>query len=415
MRLAIRIAFRYLFSKKSTNAINIISGISGLGIFISSAALIIILSVFNGFEGLVLSAYDTFNPDIKISSKNAKTFAEDSVLITRLTALEGVTSVVQALEEKALISYNDRQCIATVKGFSANFIQHNRGLDSSMIAGECILQEDSENYALLGAGIRYVLSVNVETSYKPLTILFPRKGAFNSINPIEEFNQQAIYPAGAFSVQQEFDEQYVLVPLRFARTLFEKPAQLSAIEISTTSSSPIASVKKRIEELLPTGKYTVLDKYQQNELLYKILNSERWAVYAILTFIMLIAICNIIGSLTMLLIDKKKDIAILQSMGASYGLIRTIYWLEGLLIAGMAGIAGLAAGALFCYLQQRFGFIAAGNAEGSLINAYPVLMQPADFFLVFATILGITAVATYGAIHFALRKLQSIAGTLAVE
>lgn len=413
MSLALHIARRYLFSKKSTNAINIISGISGLGIFISSAALIIILSVFNGFEALVLDSYHSFTPDIKIIPKHGKTMLVDSSLLKQLNAVEGVAGVVQSLEEKALLNYNDQQCIASVKGLSPNFIQYNRGLDSSMIAGNLLLQADSINYALLGSGIRYGLSVNVETGFIPLAIYSPKKQLGTSINPIEEFNRMNIVPGGTFSVQQEFDSKYVLVPLRFARSLFGDPNGLSALEISINTAGEMQAVKEAVTALVAGKDMDVQDKYEQNEVLYKILNSERWAVYLILTFITIIAICNIMGSLTMLLIDKKKDIAIMQSMGASFSLIRSIYFLEGVLIATIASGAGLLAGGLFCFLQQQFGFITAGNAQGTLVNAYPVLMHWKDFVLVILTVMGISGVATFIATQFGLSKLASIREQLA--
>lgn len=413
MPLAFHIARRYLFSKKSTNAINIISGISGLGIFISSAALIIILSVFNGFEALVLASYHSFTPDIKVVPEHGKTMTVDSSLWKQLNDIQGVGGIVQSLEEKALLSYNDQQCIATVKGVSANFIHFNRGLDSSMSAGDLLLQEDSVNYALLGSGIRYALSVNIESGFIPLAIYSPKKQLGTSINPVEEFNRMNIMPTGAFSVQQEFDTKYVLVPLRFARSLFEESEGLSSLEISIRNAGEMQEVKEAIAERVVGMGMKVLDKYEQNEVLYKILNSERWAVYLILTFITIIAICNIMGSLTMLLIDKKKDIAIMQSMGADYGLIRSIYFLEGVLIAVIASGAGIVAGGLFCFLQQQFGFITAGNAAGTLVNAYPVLMQWNDFVVVMLTVMTISGVATFIATRFGLSQLASIREQLA--
>lgn len=412
MRLAFHIALRYLFSKKSTNAINIISGISGLGIFISSAALIIILSVFNGFEGLVLNSYDTFSPDVKISPEKGKVMAMDPKLHKKLEQIPGVDVVIDALEEKVLLSYNDQQCIASVKGMSENFIEHNRGLDSAMIAGELILQEDSMNYAVLGAGIRYALSVDVQSGFSPLLLYSPKKEFGNSIDPSTEFNQSKVIPIGAFSLRQETDDQYVLVPLRLARSLFEEQTKVSSIEISITEQASLAEVKGLVEQELQGKGWKIRDKYEQNEVLYKVLNSERWAVYLILTFITVIAICNIMGSLTMLLIDKKKDIAILQSMGAGPDLIRSVYWLEGLLIACIGSFLGLIAGALFCFLQQKFGFITAGNADGVLINAYPVLMKPIDFLLVIGTVLGISALATWLAVQFGLRRMQLMDGLM---
>lgn len=413
MKLAFFIAKRYLFAKKSTNAINIISGISTLGVFIGTAALVIILSVFNGFEGLVVSLYNKFSPDIKIESTVGKSFDPNTSNIQTVLQSDVVLHAVFVLEEKVLLRYNDNQYIATLKGMSQEYESIGK-LDSAISQGRNVLRVGEQDFAVLGTGVAYRLGVFIDTAYEPIQFFAPKKTARISINPADEFNQDAIYASGIFQVQQEFDDKYVLVPLRFARNLLDEEVNISSIEISLKSDAEVAKFKQMSTEVL--GKdFSVKNRYEQDELLYKILNSEKWAVYLILTFVLIIAICNIIGSLTMLVIDKKKDIAVLLSMGAENGLIKRIFLLEGMMISMIGAISGLVIGAAFCWLQIKYGFISISGAETLSISAYPMEMKWTDFILVFATVLAISFIASWLSANLSVRHSGKLKDELSVQ
>ncbi len=390
MNTAFYIAKRYLFSKKSTNAINIISGISMLGVFVGSAALIIILSVFNGFESLILSLYDHVAPDITIEPAKGKTFDPQIKPLAELRKSKDIEIFTDVLLEKALLRYGDQQFIGRIKGVSKDYLK-NKDLDSILINGDFILEDKGESYAIVGSIVQYTLGINIHDLLRQLEIYSPRKGDNSGITPADEFSVKYISPIGVVETRQQSDDM-VIVPIKVARDLLDEPTNVSLIEISLKNDSKTDNFKDDLERQL--GKdFLVKNKIEQNASLYKILNSEKWAVYLILTFILIIAIFNIIGSLTMLVIDKRKDIAILTSLGASKALIRQIFFLEGMMIAIFGCALGLIAGTIFCVLQKNFQMISMG-VDSSLINAYPVEMQIGDVFLIFTTVLIISFIAS---------------------
>ncbi len=386
------VARRYFISRKNTDAIQIISNISMLGVFVGTAALIIILSVFNGFEKLVLSLYNTFTPEIKISATNGKQLDAAKLNLSDLKKDSKVAYYIEVLEEKALLKYNDKQFIGVVKGVSPSFSETGF-LDSMMIQGKMVLGNENRPFALVGAGVAYNLGLQVEQNFETLSIFSPKKTGGSSVIPGEDFNRLEIYASGIFSVQQEFDDKLVIVPLSFARELLDEPKEISSIEITTKSGTDITKFIGEIKSKYGKS-ILVQSRFEQNQLLYKILNSEKWAVYLILTFVLIIAICNIIGSLTMLVIDKKKDISILMSMGASRKLIRLIFLFEGLLIAMVGALAGLIIATLFCLLQQKFGFIQMGSGDIFETRAYPIVLKLSDYLLVSSTVVGIAFLAS---------------------
>lgn len=387
------IAQRYLRSKKSTNAIQIISLISLAGVCIGSAALIIILSVFNGFEGLVVSLYEKVNPDFVISPVTGKTFLPDSAVILQLKKEPDITAVTEVLQDNALLRYGKLQYFASVKGVSNDFLK-NKMLDSIMTRGQFVIEEDSNNYAVIGKGVEYNLSINLAGAVDQISIFAPRSNSsINMVDPSQGLKRMEIYPSGVFSSQQELDEKTVFVSLAFARQLFEQKKKLSSLEISIRKYANVLKIRKKISELLGTN-FRIKDRFQQNETLFKVLNSEKWAIYLILTFVLIIAICNIIGSLTMLVIDKKKDIAVLMSMGAGLKEIRSVFILQGLMIAVIGALSGLFLGFIFCLLQQYFGLIKFGNTGSFMVDAYPVIIKFSDFLLVFFTVLIISFIAS---------------------
>lgn len=362
-----------------------------LGVFVGSAALIIILSVFNGFENIVLSMYNTFSPELRIETLKRKTFDPGDPRFSTLKNDERIVNYTEVLQEKALVRYGESQSIALIKGVSEGYMKGRTGLDSAISSGSFTLWNRGQDLAVIGSAIQNYLSVNLNDDFRTLDVYSPRKGAVNSVNPADEFNVRSIYPSGVFSVQQEFDNM-IIVPIRFTRDLLGEEKLISFIEINTVNGIVIEDLQKEIENLLGKG-FVVKDRSQQNQLLYKILNSEKWAIFLILTFVLIIAIFNIIGSLTMLVIDKRKDIAVLSSLGANDQLIRGIFFLEGMMISMLGCLFGMAAGLVFILLQQQFGFIEMSGTN-LMIDSYPVGIKLTDFVLVFGTVLLVSLIAS---------------------
>ena len=362
-----------------------------LGVFVGSAALIIILSVFNGFENIVLSMYNTFSPELRIEALKGKTFDPGNTHFLTLKNDKRIINYTEVLQEKALVRYGESQSIALVKGVSDGFMKNKSGLDSVISSGSFTLWSRGQDMAVIGYALQNYLSINLNNEFQSLDVYSPRKGASNSLNPADEFNVRSIYPSGVFAVQQEFDNT-MIVPIRFARELLGENKLVSYIEINVAKEVVVENFQKDIEASL--GKeFLVKNRSQQNELLYKILNSEKWAIFLILTFVLIIAIFNIIGSLTMLVIDKRKDIAILSSLGADKSLIRGIFFIEGMMISMLGCFLGMATGLIFILLQQQFGFIAMSGAN-LMIDTYPVGIKLSDFILVFGTVFLVSVIAS---------------------
>jgi len=362
-----------------------------LGVFVGSAALIIILSVFNGFENIVLSMYNTFSPELRIESLKGKTFDPGNTHFLTLKNDKRIVNYTEVLQEKALVRYGESQSIALVKGVSEGFMKNKSGLDSVISSGTFTLWSRGQDMAVIGYALQNFLSINLNNEFQSLDVYSPRKGALNPLNPADEFNVRSIYPSGVFAVQQEFDNT-MIVPIRFARELLGENKLVSYIEINAAKNVVIDDLQKEIEKSI--GKeFLVKNRSQQNELLYKILNSEKWAIFLILTFVLIIAIFNIIGSLTMLVIDKRKDIAILSSLGADKSLIRGIFFIEGMMISMLGCILGMLAGLIFILFQQQFGFISMSGTN-LMVDTYPVGIKLTDFVLVFGTVLLVSVIAS---------------------
>ena len=376
-----------------------------LGVFVGSAALIIILSVFNGFENIVLSMYNTFSPELRIEAVEGKAFEPIDAAFLKLKNDSRIVNYTEVLQEKALIRYGKSQSIALVKGVSDDYMNGQVSLDSAISSGTFTLKDRGENLAVIGSAIQNYLSVNLNDDFRHLDIYSPRKGAANSINPADEFNVMSIHPSGVFSVQQEFDNM-MIVPIGFARQLLGEESRVSSIEINTKDDISVNDFQDEISAMLGKN-FVVKNRSQQNQLLYKILNSEKWAIFLILTFVLIIAIFNIIGSLTMLVIDKTKDIAILSSLGANNDLIRGIFFIEGMMISMVGCIFGMAAGLVFCLLQQHFGFIRMSGAT-LMIDSYPVGLKGTDFILVFGTVLLVSLIASAISSRLSVKKTRSL-------
>jgi lipoprotein-releasing system permease protein len=390
--LAFLIGRRYLFSKKSHNAINIITGISVVGVAVVTAAMVIVLSVFNGFEGLVVSLYSSFDPPVLITPSRGKVFLLDDEVRQRIATVNGVNDVVEVLEENCLVRYRDRQHFATVKGVSDGFITL-AGMDSLMTDGVATLQHDSLPQALLGQGVAYFISANMHDPFYPIELYVPRRGAGSSTDPSRAFSTRSVYPAGVFSVQHDVDVRYIVVPISLARDLLDRQGYVSALAISLADGAEADPVITILQTALGPD-FVVRDRFKQHALLYSVMQSEKWAVFLILAFILMISIFNVTGSLTMLILEKKRDVAILRSMGADTRLVRRIFLTEGMQIVLIGAVAGIAIGLFVCWLQQNFGLVRL-NTDGSyVVQAYPVLVKWSDVLNVCLTVVGIGAVAS---------------------
>lgn len=373
MNVPFLIAKRYLISKKSHNAINIISGISVGGICIGTMALVIVLSGFNGLSSLVESLYNSFDPDISITVKKGKTFETDRTELKALRTLPGIAYYTEVMEGNALLKYGDKQTIAIVKGVSSDFQKMN-GFDTLVKDGNFNI---SKNNVVLGKGLAFNLQARPNNFFTPLSIYAPKRGDNNSLNPEDGLNEFKAYPAGLFSISDEFDNQYVLMNIDAARQLLDYKNEVTSIELKIKPGTNIetlqATIAKRIGD-----QYTIKNRQQQNELLYKTLKSEKLWVFIILVFILIVATFNVIGSLTMLIIEKKKDISILSSMGADLLLIRRIFLLEGMLITIIGAATGLILGLAICWLQITFSIVKFN--EGYVVDAYPMQVQSSDIW-----------------------------------
>ncbi|MGZ3810747.1 MAG: ABC transporter permease [Mucilaginibacter sp.] len=405
MNTSIYIAKRYLFSKKKMHAINIISGVSMLGVFIGSAALIIILSVFNGLEKVILSAYSNFTAELRIEPKQGKTFDPNTPYFNALHRDPKLFSFIQVLEEKALVRYGTTgEYIGTVRGVSDEFLR-NKQLDSTIERGSFTLKDDGHYMAVIGATVQGKLSVSIHNQLSPLQIYTPRRNASSSVDPLSEFDVRYIYPSGIFNIQQDFNG-LIITPIEFMRDLLNEPSNVSAIDLNYKKGTDLQAVEKDIEDKVGTS-YIIKNRFEQNADLYKTLNYERWFVFMILVFVLIIAIFNIIGSLTMLVIDKQKDIAILTSLGADKQLIQGIFFFEGMMISFIGCVVGMAVGLIFCVLQEQFGFIKFGD-NMTVVDAYPIALKFTDFILVFLTVTGIAAIASGISARLSIKRLGEI-------
>ncbi len=394
------IARRYLFSKKSTNVINLISGISIFGVTIGTAALLIILSVFNGLDSLIKSLFSTFDPDIKITLVEGKQFDMSEETMKQIQSLDGVAVFAKVLEENALIRYDDKQFVATIKGVDEQF-QEMTGIDTMLYDGSFTLEQEHHNFAVVGHLVAMNLGIGLNF-IDPLIIYSPRKEA-KQFNLETAINRKIIYPKGIFSIHQEVDQKYVLVPMRFARELFEVKTMFSAIELKVVEGYEVDDLKEEIAGILG-NEYSVKDRFEQQELLYKTIKSEKFMGFLILGFIILIASFNIIGSLTMLIIDKKKDISILRNMGATLKDVRKIFLFEGWSISSLGAVLGIALGYLFTYLQTHVGIVPLKGDGAFIIEYYPVEAYLSDAIAVFAVVLLIGFVASWYPVRYITRK-----------
>jgi len=388
--------------------INVISLIAMVGLTIGAAALIIVLSVFNGFESVIKSMYNVIDADFEITVANGKTFQMRDFPVDKVKNVEGVLDLAEIVEEDVLYKYRDNQFIARIKGVSEPYVALS-GIDTMLIDGTFVLDEGSSNFAIVGAGVAWYLGINIRSITDLLNVYVPVRGDPSSFNISNAFSIEPIHPAGVFSVQQEFDEKYVIAPIRFVRKLMDYEDEVNSLDIFLSPGADYNQVQFELENLLGAG-FQVKNRFQQNETLYKVLKSEKMAIFLILVFILILTSINMVGSLSILIVEKLKDIAVLKSFGATKKLIFRIFMAEGLLISFLSATTGLLLGFLILYAQQSFGIIKLGAGEQDfIIDAYPVAMKGLDFLYVFLTVVCIGLLATWYPVKNLAKKYHTIA------
>jgi lipoprotein-releasing system permease protein len=412
MNLSIYIAKRYLFSKKKHNAINIISGISVCGVSLATLALVSTLSVFNGFQDTVGDFFTAFDPELKITTREGKVFDAQDDKIRQLRSMPEIAVITETLEENAMVQYKDRQLMVTIKGVEDNFEQLT-AIDSILYgSGKFILHDPIVEYGIpgmevvskLGASIRFV---------GPLSVYVPKRNAkMNINNPIssfdKDFNKEYLYSSGAvFMVnQQKYDGQYMLTSLNFARRLLDYETEVSAIELKLIPTANITSFKSKITTVLGND-YVVKDRYEQQADVFRIMEIEKLISYLFLTIILTIACFNIIGSLSMLILDKKEDVFTLRNLGADSRLISRMFLFEGWMISIFGALSGIILGLVLCFIQQTFGIISmgGGTSGGFVIDAYPVSVHVVDIVFIFLTVLAVGFLSVWFPIRHLTKRL----------
>jgi lipoprotein-releasing system permease protein len=402
VKLSLYISKRYLFAKKSRNAINVISSVSVAGVAVGTMALIIILSVFNGLETMVSAIFNKFDPDLKITAAEGKTFIPDTARLKLLANVEGLSCYSLTIEENALLKYGERQFIATIKGVDENYAMVTN-IDSSMYEGEFVLSNDKgRNFAIPGIGVAQILGLRINF-VEPLNIIVPRRtGSINITADENPLKKIYIFPSGIFEVEKEYDSKYVYVPIEVARELTENEKGVTSLEIKFSEKADAEKVQRKITSIFGKG-FIVQNRYEQQEIFFKVMKSERLAIFFILTLILIIASFNIIGSLTMLIIEKERDIEILKSLGADNNLIKNIFIFEGWLISIIGAIAGIILGFIICWLQQNYGLVKLQSAS-LMMNAYPIEMKLKDFIVVPVTVLLIGYWAAWYPVRYLTKK-----------
>ena len=388
MNVPLLIARRYFLSKKKRNIISIISNISMVGVAVGTMALIIVLSVFNGLEDLVRSLYGKSDPDLVITAVKGKSFELQAPLLARLRTTPGVRLVTEVIEDNALLQYRDRQMVVKMKGVSSNYYSQSN-IDSAIVDGSHDLHRNGLDYALLGAGVQHELSITLDNRFAPMRLLYPKAGKFRvSMDPDAYFTQKNILAGGVFLIEQRIDDSYIFVPLEFARDLLHYGTRRTALEVKVKAGQDVADVKEVVKRRLGPA-FKVLDSDEQHVSLLKAIKVEKMFVFITFAFILLIASINIFFSLSMLVIDKRKDMAVLMAMGAGQRTIRNIFLFEGAIVAQVGAITGLVLGVSICWLQQTFHVVSMGMAT-SVVDSYPVKMQLADIVLTGVAIIFIT-------------------------
>jgi lipoprotein-releasing system permease protein len=404
MNFPFYIARRYLFAKKSHNIINIISGISVIGMATGVMALVVILSVFNGFDELIRSMMSSFDADLKVELVEGKTFPDTLAELQPLRKHESIAVFSEVLEENAIFKYRGKQHIGVMKGVSRNYAEQT-GVDSMVVAGEFLLWRGSQPLAVIGQGVAYYLNANLE-HFDPLEIFLPRRGRQHGITSASAFSSKLIMPSGIFAIEQEFDTQYILVPVEFSRTLLSYKNEVTSIELKVNKGYNHKKVQQEVQAIVGE-RFRVLNRFQQNESLYKTMKTEKVAIALILGLILVIASFNIIGSLSMLIIDKRKDVETLRSLGADNSLIQKIFLVEGFLVSLAGTVLGTVFGLLICWVQIYFEPVKLRGIGTFIIDAYPVDVQFLDIAIILVLVLMLGYLAARFPVRIITRRIFS--------
>jgi lipoprotein-releasing system permease protein len=386
------IAKRYLLSKRKRSFINIISILSLIGVAFSTAALIIVLSVFNGLEHLIRSLNTSFDPELKIEAAQGKSFEFTSELKQKINSIKGVEIVTEVIEDYALARYREADMVVTIKGMSDNFLDQHR-LDNRIVDGKLRLHENNINYAIVGRGVQDALSIGVESNIYPLQVFYIKNLKATSLDVSNLYSRRDIQPGSVFSIEKNYDENYVFLPLDFVQDLLDYGNKRTSLEIKTKAESNLKQIQHSIKETLGNS-FTVLTNEEQHKDFYKLLKMEKLFFFIALTMLIFVASVNIFFSLMMLAIDKKKDMAILSAMGATHQVIKAIFLTEGAMIALWGAAIGLVLGGGVCWLQDRFGLVGMGM-ENAIVNSYPVKLKAVDFGVTSLVIIAITFVISF--------------------
>ena len=409
MNLPFYIARRYLFSKKKHNAINIISAVSVCGVALATLALVCTLSVFNGFQDMVAGFFTAFDPELKITVREGKVFDPHESRVAQIHAMPEIEVWTETLEENAMVQYKDRQTMAVIKGVEDNFEQLT-AIDSLLYGtGKFVLNDSVVDYGILGVELMSELGTGIQF-VDPLQVYAPKRNArVNMANPAASFNSDYLFSPGAVFIvnQQKYDARYILTSLGFARRLFDYDTEVSAIEIKLKPGSNIDAVEKKMEEILGE-RFVVQNRHEQQADVFRIMEIEKFISYLFLTFILAIACFNVIGSLSMLILDKRDDVETLRNLGAGDQLITRIFLFEGRMISVFGASIGIVLGLLLCFLQQKFGLISLGGGNGSfVVDAYPVSVHLTDVLLVFVTVIAVGFLSVWYPVKYLSRRLLS--------
>lgn len=404
MNLSFYIARRYLFSKKSHNAINIISMVSVCGVVIATTALVCALSVFNGFNGLVALMFSSLDPELKIIPVKGKVFDPHTPEMNAVKQMPEIVYFSEVLQENALIRFQDSQSFGIIKGVDATYKRMSE-IDKALVDGEFKLREDIVDYATLGMGLAYTLGARVGF-VSPLEIYAPKRNErVNLNNPRASFDMEYAYVSAIFRINQTtYDDSYIIVPIELSRSLFRYDTEVSSIEIKTDEGTDIQQVKKHIRLLLGDN-FLVQDRYEQHEDSFKMMQIEKAMTFLILCFILTIALFNLVGSLSMLMTEKQEDVKTLRNMGADEQLIKRIFLFEGWMISGFGAVIGIVIGVFLCFLQMKFGLISLGQQAGAfIIDAYPVEIVWSDIVIIFVTVVTIGFISSWYPVHSLSKK-----------
>jgi ABC-type lipoprotein release transport system permease subunit len=411
IQLIIRIAGRYLKARKSQNLINIITLISAAGVAVGTFALIVVLSVFNGFDQVISGMINAVSPDLVILPKEGKVLQTDTTTLTRLAGLPGVAGISRVIEEDALFVNGSKQHLGRIKGVES-YYQSSGRFDTITQHGRFVLNANGFSFAIAGSGVVWYLGLNPAESDKLLTIYVPIRGDPSQFSPDQGFNSMSLRVADVFASQQDYDSRYVYVPFDWAAQLLEYQTEANAIELFVNAGAKLSPIRSQVATIFD-DMVVIKDRFEQQETLYRIMRTERWAIFIILAFILFMATFNVVGSLTMIIVDKQKDSNVLRFLGLPLSAIRELFVVEGIFISLAGALTGLLSGILVVSVQEKFGLLKLGGGQGAfVIDAYPVELRLVDIGVVMLTVVTIGLLASVYAVRYALRDAKVQAALL---